>query len=136
MTERRQVKLEYKLSHRPMGVFQIRNSVNEKVFIDSSLNIPGKLNRHKFQLNAGVHPSKELQSDWNELGPDKFDFEVLEPMEPREQPDFDYGSDLVVLEDLWLEKLSPYDGSGYNTRKKTREERLQMIASRTRENLS
>ena len=31
--------------------------------------------------------------------------------------------------DLWLEKLEPYDLKGYNVRKKTREERLRMIAA-------
>ena len=45
-------KLEYKLSHRPMGVFQIRNTTNGKIFVDSSINVPGKINRHKFQLEC------------------------------------------------------------------------------------
>jgi hypothetical protein len=48
---------------------------------------------------------------------------------PRENPDYDYKSDLEVLEDLWLEKLEPYGDKGYNERKKTREERLRMIAA-------
>ena len=61
---------EYKLSHRPMGVFQILCLRNDKVFIDSSKNIPGKINRHRFQLKAGVHPAKALQADWNEFGED------------------------------------------------------------------
>ena len=112
-----------------MGVFQIRNKTNEKIFVDSSSDLPGKVNRHKFQLNAGVHPSKRLQADWNELGPEVFEFEVLEPLEPRDNPNWDYKSDLETLEDLWLEKLEPYGDNGYNERKKTREERLRMIAA-------
>ena len=120
--------LEYKLSHRPMGVFQIRNTTNDKVFIDSSTNVPGKINRHRFALNAGLHASKSLQADWNELGEAAFEFETIEPVEPRDDPDYDYKADLVTLEDLWLEKVKPYGTEGYNVRKKTREERLQMIA--------
>ena len=69
-----------------MGVFQIRNITNDKVFIDSSNNIPGKINRHKFALNAGQHASKSLQADWNELGESAFDFETIEPLEPRDDP--------------------------------------------------
>ncbi len=111
-------KLEYKLSHRPMGVFQIRNSVNEKIFVDSSLNMPGKINRHKFQLNAGVHPSKTLQADWYELGAAAFEFETLEPVEPRDDQNYDYAADLECLKDLWLEKLEPYGDKGYNERKR------------------
>ena len=77
-------KLEYKLSHRPMGVFQIRNTTNDKIFVDSSVNVPGKINRHRFTLNAGLHASKPLQADWNELGEAAFEFETLEPVEPRD----------------------------------------------------
>ncbi|CAN5318339.1 GIY-YIG nuclease family protein [soil metagenome] len=125
--DRKLALLEYKLSHRPMGVFQIRNTRNEKVFVDSSINIPGKINRHRFALIAGSHKSKSLQADWNEFGEDAFEFETLEPVEPRDDQSYDYAADLTVLEDLWLEKLKPYGDKGYNERKKTREERLQMI---------
>jgi hypothetical protein len=120
---------EYKMSHQPMGVFQIRNKVNEKVFIDSSTNIPGKINRHTFALNAGLHASKLLQADWNEFGSSAFEFETVEPLEPRDDQNYDYKSDLHTLEELWLEKLQPFDGKGYNERKLSREERLQMIAA-------
>ena len=121
-------KLEYKLTHRPMGVFQIRNTTNDKVFVDSSTNIPGKINRHKFALTAGLHQNKALQAAWIELGESAFEFETLEPVEPRDDQNYDYAADLAVLESLWLEKLEPYGEKGYNERKMTREERLRMIA--------
>jgi len=127
--DRRAAKTEYKLSHRPMGVFQIVNKVNGKVIVDSSNNVPGKINRHKFALDHGSHASKSLQADWNELGEDAFEFETIEPVEPREDVTYDYKADLEFLENLWLEKLEPYGEKGYNERKKTREERLRMIAA-------
>ena len=130
MIDKAAAKLEYKLTHRPMGVFQIRNTANDKVFIDSSTNIPGKINRHTFALNAGLHQNKPLQGDWNELGEAAFEFETLEPVEPRDDQNYNYAGDLEVLEGLWLEKLEPYGDKGYNERKKTREERLQMIAAK------
>lgn len=120
---------EYKLSHRPMGVFQIRNTVNDKVFVDSSINVPGKINRHTFALKAGLHASKTLQADWNELGETAFEFETLEPVEPRDDQNYNYSADLETLEDLWLERLEPYGDHGYNIKKLTRGERLQMIAA-------
>jgi len=110
-----------------MGVFQIRNKTSDKVFIDSSIDIPGRINRHKFQLKAGLHPIKMLQADWNKQGEPFFEFETLEPVEPRSNPDYDYESDLETLEDLWLEKLEPFGDRGYNERKKTAEERLRII---------
>jgi hypothetical protein len=127
--DKKQAILEYKMGHRPMGVFQILNKVNGKVLLDSSNNIPGKINRHKFALNAGSHASKALQADWSEYGEAAFEIETLEPLEPRDDPNYDYKSDLETLLDLWLEKLKPYDERGYNERKMTREERLRMIAA-------
>lgn len=112
-----------------MGVFQVRNLTNEKVFVGSTMNLPGIFNRYEFALKSGGHPNKSLQKDWNELGADNFVFEVLEEMVPRENPGYDYKEDLEVLEDLWLEKLEPYGDKGYNEPKKTREERLRMIAA-------
>ena len=101
----------------------------EKVFIGSTLNLDGIFNRHEFQLKMGVHRNKILQADWNEFGAENFAVEVLEEVFPRENPEYNYKADLEVLEDLWLEKLEPYGEKGYNERKKTREERLRMIAA-------
>ena len=126
---KKELKREYKQTLRPIGVFRIRNMANEKVFIGSSLNLDGIFNRHEFQLKMGGHPNKALQSDWNRFGAENFEFEILEELFPRENPDYDYRADLEVLKDLWLEKLEPYGDKGYNERKKTREERLRMIAA-------
>jgi group I intron endonuclease len=126
---RKELKREYKDSMRPMGIYQIRNLVNEKVFVGSSMNLKGIFNRRLFQLELGGDQSKSLQKDWNEFGKENFAFEVLEEIFPRENPVYDYRSDLECLEDLWLEKLEPYGAKGYNERKKTREERLQMISA-------
>ncbi|HEX8367789.1 MAG TPA: GIY-YIG nuclease family protein [Pyrinomonadaceae bacterium] len=126
---KKDLKREYKETLRPMGVYQIRNLVSERVFVGSSLNLDGIFNRYEFQLKMNGHPNKSLQADWNEFGGDKFAFEVLEEVFPRENSGYDYKSDLAVLEDLWLEKLEPYGEKGYNERKKTSEERLRTMAA-------
>jgi len=118
---------QYKENPRPMGVFQIRNLTNEKVFVGSTMNLGGIFNRFEFQLKMDGHPNKKLQADWNDSGAENFAFEILEELPPRENPGYDYKQDLEVLEDLWLEKLEPYNEKGYNERKKSFEERLQMI---------
>jgi group I intron endonuclease len=124
---KKDLKREYKETRQTMGVSQIRNLTNEKVFVGSSLNLDGILNRHKFALNAGSHQNKALQADWNEFGAENFAFEILEELEPREN--LDNKRELNFLEDLWLEKLQPYGERGYNERKMTREERLRMISA-------
>jgi hypothetical protein len=127
--DKKQAKLAYKASRRPMGIFVIRNLVNDKVFVGSSADLGAMFNRIRFQLAAGSHPNKALEADWKRYGGDRFTFEVLEEVVPREDPNYDYAADIEILEDLWLEKLEPFGDKGYNEPKKTREERLRMIAA-------
>src|ERR1044072_1760710 len=124
---KKEAKQNYKLNPPSMGIFQIRNLSNEKVFVGSSIIVDGIFNRHEFQLKMNGHSNKALQEDWNALGAENFAFEILEELEPREN--LDDKAELTFLEDLWLEKLEPYGERGYNERKKTREERLRMIAA-------
>lgn len=126
--DKKDLKREYKQTTRPMGVYQIRNLTNGKVLVGSSLNLSGIFNRHEFQLKMNGHPNKLLQAEWNESGSEDFAFEILEELLSRESSDYDYKADLTCLEGLWLEKLEPFGDRGYNEVKKTRFERLKMIA--------
>jgi hypothetical protein len=128
--DKKRLKQAYKQSSPPMGVFLIRNVVSDKVLLVSSPNIDGAINRNKFQLSKGNHPNTRLQQDWNELGSDKFEFEILDQITPRSDPGADHKADLDSLAELWLEKLQPFDDRGYNERKLSREEALRKIASR------
>lgn len=129
---RKNLKDKYKDSLRPMGVFQIRNSVNGKVLVASGLDLPGIMNRHRFQLTSGIHQNSRLQSDWDQLGSESFAFEILDQLDPYEGVDHDYREDLLSLESLWLERLKPFDERGYNEHKLGREEKLRRIAANTR----
>jgi hypothetical protein len=106
---------KYKEEPRPMGMFQVRNVTNGKIFIGASRDLPAMLNRQRAQLGFGGHPNRELQADWNALGPDAFVFEVLDTLKPPEQADYDPSIDLRALEALWLEQLSPFGDRGYNS---------------------
>ena len=103
-----------------MGVFSIRNMVNDKVFVGFGLDLPGIINSHKFQLKMGVHRNKGLQSDWNEYGEEKFAFEILDQLEPPADSSDNGRKDLLFLEELWLEKLMPFGARGYNKQKSDR----------------
>jgi group I intron endonuclease len=109
---------EYKETPRPMGVYRIRNTVNGKLLVGSSVNLPAILNRHRAALRFGGHTNRELQKDWAEFGPEAFEFEVLDTLAPQERPGYNPSDDLRALEQLWLDKLSPFDERGYNVRPK------------------
>jgi hypothetical protein len=118
MDRKKVLKLAYKQTPLPAGVFQIKNHINGKILIGSGANVNGKLTRHQAELKMGVHRNKALQQEWNEYGPEQFSFEVLECLDPSDDPQYDYQEDLAVLEQLWLEKLRPYEEKGYNRRPK------------------
>ena len=105
---------EYKETPRPMGVYQIRNTVNGRLLVGVSVDLPSILNRHRAELRMGGHRNRELQKEWAEFGAEAFEFEVLDTLTPPERPDYDPSTDLRALEELWLDKLSPFDGRGYS----------------------
>ncbi|HEX7574491.1 MAG TPA: GIY-YIG nuclease family protein [Bacteroidota bacterium] len=112
---RQDLKREYKERAISAGIFQVRNTANGKILLGSSLNLDGPLNRHKFLLSIGKHPSESLQEEWNRYGPDKFAFEILEVARVNADPNFNLDDELTLLEQIWLEKIQPFGEKGYNT---------------------
>ena len=99
-----------------MGVWAIRNTVNGKVLLGSSVHTAAALNKHLFSLRLGNHRNAGLQHDWNAHGEAAFVTEVLHVLERREgRGDDAYARDLAELEHLWLQELRPYGDGGYHT---------------------
>jgi hypothetical protein len=121
MKTRKEINREYKERVKPSGVFQVKNLSNGKVLLGSSLNLEGPLNKHRFMLKINSHPNKELQNDWNEMGPEQFTFEILETIQIKDDPNFNLKDELTLLEEIWLEKLQPFGERGYNPDAKIRE---------------
>ncbi len=114
--DKSEIKKNYKISLTPMGVYQIKNLVTGKIFIGSSKNLQARINRHKFELKFGSEAIKELQDDYNKYGEQNFSFEIIDELKPKEEPGINYKEDIEVLEQLWIEKLQPFDEKGYNIR--------------------
>jgi group I intron endonuclease len=117
MADRKELIKQYKQRILPMGIFQIRNLVNGKIFVGSSKNLEVFANRHKFQLKLGSHQNKDLQGDYIKYGEVNFVFEIIDLLPEKDDPAYDYTLDLKVLEEMWLEKLQPFAGKGYNSPK-------------------
>ena len=111
--DRKALVREYVETPRPAGVYGIRNTASGKTFLGSSANVPGILNRQRFQLENGSHPDKELQADWSKLGPGSFTFETLDLLTPSDDPGYDPTNDLKALKAMWLEKLAEAGASLY-----------------------
>jgi hypothetical protein len=114
-TTRRDLKRQYLESHRPTGVFRLRNKVDDRSWVATSVNLPATFNKLRMQLDTGSFLMlPELQKDWKRLGADSFELEVLEELEPPDAPEWDPREALATLEALWLEQLEPYQPRGYN----------------------
>lgn len=121
MATRSELKRQYKESERQAGVFQIKNTINGRVFLGSSLNLHGPLNKHRFALKLGGHPCAALQKDYNQHGADAFVFEILEVVEKKDDLGFSVEEELKRLETRWLTALAPIGERGYNRDARIRE---------------
>ncbi|MCU7494086.1 MAG: DUF2087 domain-containing protein [Ignavibacteria bacterium] len=119
--KRKEIVRNYKENpHTTMGIYQLKNLKNGKIFVGSGKNLEAKRNLHMVALKEwGLHEIKELQEAWNELGENGVAFEILDTLEPKKDypATYNYAKDLEVLEDMWLEKLQPYGERGYNKKR-------------------
>ncbi|MGE5681668.1 MAG: DUF2087 domain-containing protein [Bacillota bacterium] len=117
--KRKEIINNYKQTPTPMGVYQLKNLKNGKILVGSTYNLDARRNREMMMLKLKAYTIKEIQEAWDELGEDGVAFEVLDRLEPKKDDteNRNYRKDLETLEDLWCEKLQPYDEKGYNKRK-------------------
>ncbi len=109
---RKELLEQYKQIKTYIGIIQIKNNVNGKIFIDTCSNLKNRWFTLKWNLDMGRHPNSKLQKDWNELGQDAFAYEVLEQKDAGKVEDIRW--ELKKMKKKWLEKLQPYGDKGYN----------------------
>lgn len=117
MDRKKELKQLYKETPIEAGIFQIKNTKNQKIFIGSTKNLK-TLNGLKFMLDTGGNRNKELQKEWFEYGKEAFEIEVLEILKKKEEAYFNEKEELQKLEEKWLEQLQPYGERGYHHLKK------------------
>ncbi len=116
MKTRKELKEEYKQMKFKMGVFQIKNNVNGKIFIGSSLDLIAIWHAQKLQLDIGIHPNSELQKDWKEFGAENFSYEIIEEIKQNDDKPIDYAKEIKVLEEMIIDEVQHFENKGYNRR--------------------
>jgi hypothetical protein len=111
MSANRELTKRYKASHPPMGVYVIRNLVNQRVFVGASMNVDAAMNRHRFELGLNHHRNRILLRDWQQFGADNMRFEVIDLVKKNDDPAFDYKAELASMLALWSEEFGCRDGS-------------------------
>lgn len=116
MKSNKELKDHYKEKKFKIGVFQIRNISNNKLYIEGSLDLEAIWNRHKFQLNAGLHQNINLQNEWKFFGQDNFIYEILSELKQDESKIIDYRKEVKELERMFIEELQPFEVNGYHVK--------------------
>lgn len=90
-----------------LGVYQIRNTLNDKVYIGCSVDLRRRFHKHLRDLRQGTHHSQKLQRAWTKYGEGSFIFEVLQLV--------GIVPELLPAEQHWLDLLKPHaPQTGYN----------------------
>lgn len=84
MKTKKEQKQEYKSMKFRQGIFKIINLNNNRVFLQTSSDLDRAFNADRFKLNAGMHPNKKLQKDWDSQGEGTFKFEVFDELKVEE----------------------------------------------------
>lgn len=90
------------------GVYQIRNLINNKIYVGSTKNLYCRKRSHFYSLNKNNHRNKYLQNAYNKYGKDNFIFEVIEFCDIDNQ---------LLLEQYWIDRLDVCV-NGYNIQPK------------------
>ena len=93
MNRRKELIRQYKEIKIEAGVYQIKNTKNQKVLVVSTPNLK-TMNGKPMMLRGGVHKNKKLQEEWNKFGKEAFVFEVLEVLKEKEEGCFDKTGEL------------------------------------------
>lgn len=95
--------------HQRCGIYCIRNTVNDKVYIGKSKNIYKRIHQHLYDFkNQRKHENPHLLNSWNKYGKDVFEYFVLEFLEEDEE--------LVAQRELhWMDEYQSLE-TGYNLR--------------------
>ena len=86
------------------GIYCIKNTVNDKVYVGQSKNIKARFYIHKSNLIRNNHSNPHLQKAWNREGESSFSFSILEECKESELDD---------KEKKYIEKYNSYK-NGYN----------------------
>jgi hypothetical protein len=117
MDRKKELKLQYKQMRPPMGIFIIRSKVSNKCYIQTTQDFRCGFNGTKVRLAGGIHPNRELQKEWNDLGAENFTIEILESLEyDKDGSKTDYTEDLALLQMIWEEKLAKENMEFYKKR--------------------
>lgn len=90
------------------GIYKIVNTVNNRIYIGSSMNLCSRKNRHFNELRKNKHINHYLQNDFNKCGEKNFVFEIIE------EYDLITLNELLILEQYYINNFYDKQLNCYN----------------------
>lgn len=110
------------------GVYKITNTVTGDFYIGSSKDIKNRWAHHKIPSRCKQCPNNPMYLDMQKYGVDKFDFQILEEVEP---------DSLKEVEQKFIEMLHPtynnYNAKGLNVERQKEYEKTDKRKKRKKE---
>ena len=104
---KKELQSQYKERQIIGGVYLIRNTLKNKLLLEATLDLQGRINRFQFAQKTGSCVDMKLQNDWAEQGSGQFVLEVLEELKKGEtQTRAEFEADLDLLKGIWRQKLA------------------------------
>lgn len=96
-----------KQQEKSIGVYQIKNNINGKIYIGSTISgFKKRIREHLYELSKGTHHSNHLQKAFNKYKSESFEISILEIC-TREN--------IVEREQHYIDLYKPYERkNGYN----------------------
>ena len=105
---KKEILAQYKEREIIGGIYVIKNTLNNKIFLDSSADLKGSQNRFDFAQKTGVCVHIKLQNDWNKQGGGQFIFEILEELKKNETQTADeFKAYINILKDFYINISKP-----------------------------
>ena len=82
------------------GIYQIKNLINGKIYIGSSINCKSRCRNHYNNLLKNNHDNNKLQNSWNKYNPNDFEVSVLEIVTDK--------NNLLCREQYYIDSLKPF----------------------------
>ena len=109
------------------GIYSIKNTINNKIYVGQSVNLESRFTDHKSALRNNRHFNKHLQDSWNKYGEESFEFNIIEECEDQ---NLDEREQFYIAKYDSMNPLFGYNrNSGGSTNKQLSEELKKHLSS-------
>lgn len=105
------------MKEKKVGIYKIRNIIDNKFYVGSSIDLDGRKYRHFHTLKIQKHANDKLQRAYNKYGKENFVFEIIERLYDLPKDKLKCKKIVLNREQYWIDKLDAVN-KGYNINKK------------------